>query len=295
MKILILTAQKHIYSNVVMNRLIHSSFLKRHQVMLLEETALIPGYRWAAALRRYLKISGFRYVFVQACKQYIFRFRQFIDRILKQYKSPYFPYTHSVQRNWSRQAIKALNSPDIVKMIQNYQPDMILSIFSRDIIPRSIFSIPKYGCVNLHPGLLPFYRGVSPTFWCLANRETHAGVTLHHVDAKIDQGAIVSHRSIKVTRQGTEHGLYLVCSWMGADLISKFVFAADIDKDTVLEKPITDTQGQYYSLPDKKSVARFRKNGHCFFKLWEFIHPARLIQQLRHDYSNKLRLPDFNR
>lgn len=75
--------------------------------------------------------------------------------------------------------------------IQDLAPDLIW-VYSYSMILRDdVLSIPKFGGINIHGGLLPEYRGCSPTEWSIIKRENIAGVTLHVISAGIDEGPII--------------------------------------------------------------------------------------------------------
>jgi len=59
------------------------------------------------------------------------------------------------------------------------------------ILKPSVFAAPRLGCVNLHTGKVPAYRGAAPVFWELLNGEKEVGITIHRVEAAVDAGEIV--------------------------------------------------------------------------------------------------------
>ena len=65
-------------------------------------------------------------------------------------------------------------------------------------LPESILSYPLHGCLNLHPSLLPAYRGPAPTFWQLRAGVQNTGVTLHHMNKTFDAGDIVAQTAVEV-------------------------------------------------------------------------------------------------
>jgi methionyl-tRNA formyltransferase len=71
------------------------------------------------------------------------------------------------------------------------------------ILPKSIISLPKYGTVNIHPSLLPKYRGPSPTHWVLKNKEDRTGLTCHYMDEWLDTGGIIYQLEISVKSKDT--------------------------------------------------------------------------------------------
>jgi methionyl-tRNA formyltransferase len=85
-------------------------------------------------------------------------------------------------------------SPNFLSQLN---PDLIVVACFPKLLPSSWLAIPKLGCLNLHPSLLPAYRGIAPMFWQFYYGETHTGVTLHFMDDGADTGDIVAQREIK--------------------------------------------------------------------------------------------------
>src|SRR5262249_42819339 len=69
--------------------------------------------------------------------------------------------------------------------------DLILVQMFPRRLPASVLAIPRLGCVNVHPSLLPRYRGPNPVSWQLYNGETEIGITCHRMDASFDTGPIL--------------------------------------------------------------------------------------------------------
>lgn len=83
-------------------------------------------------------------------------------------------------------------------IIGEINPDLIFSFYYRKIIPGNILNCAKMGAINIHPGLLPKYRGCVPSYWAILNNEDWAGSTLHYMDGGIDSGDIIAQRKIKI-------------------------------------------------------------------------------------------------
>ena len=86
---------------------------------------------------------------------------------------------------------KARN-PDFVRTLKRLAPDVIVVAAFGQILPQTILDIPPCGTINLHPSLLPKYRGAAPIQWALIKGETETGVTLMLLDAGEDTGDIIS-------------------------------------------------------------------------------------------------------
>ena len=82
------------------------------------------------------------------------------------------------------------------------EPDLLCVASFPCLLRSEVFSAAPLGCINLHPSLLPAYRGPSPWFWVYHNAEPSTGVTVHWVDAGEDSGAILAQEAFAV-----EHGM----------------------------------------------------------------------------------------
>lgn len=89
--------------------------------------------------------------------------------------------------------------PEFSKKLWGIKPDLIYVWSYPMILPEEIIEIPKYGCVNVHLGLLPEYRGVNGVRRALLNGEEKTGVTIHFMDEGIDTGDIISRVSFLIT------------------------------------------------------------------------------------------------
>ncbi len=94
------------------------------------------------------------------------------------------------------------------EIVQKFNPDIIVSIYYRYIVNKKILGIPHNGCFNLHPSLLPQYRGCSSLTWALINGETHAGVTYHYMEESVDSGNIILQAPFKIEINDTQKTIY---------------------------------------------------------------------------------------
>jgi methionyl-tRNA formyltransferase len=85
-----------------------------------------------------------------------------------------------------------------VKQVRLLKPDLIFVNSYSMLIRPDILAIPEYGAVNVHPALLPEYRGCNPTQWSLLNDETETGVTMHYMDEHFDTGNIFAQRRVPI-------------------------------------------------------------------------------------------------
>ena len=111
-----------------------------------------------------------------------------------------------------------LKDEEFINKIIEINPDIIIVVAFRKI-PAEIFSIPKYGTINLHASLLPNYRGAAPINWCLINNEVKTGVTTFFINEKIDQGDILLKEEVNISDKDNFGSLYNKLSSIGSRLL----------------------------------------------------------------------------
>ncbi|MCL4492443.1 MAG: methionyl-tRNA formyltransferase, partial [Nitrospirae bacterium] len=85
------------------------------------------------------------------------------------------------------------------ELINKLSPELMVVSSFNQIVPESIISLPGLGIINVHPSLLPEYRGATPTVWALANGEEKTGVTVHFIeDERLDNGRIIAQSALKI-------------------------------------------------------------------------------------------------
>ena len=115
-----------------------------------------------------------------------------------------------------------LNDKEFINKIKEINPDIIIVVAFRKL-PAEIFSIPKYGTINLHASLLPNYRGAAPINWCLINNEAKTGVTTFFINEKIDQGDILLKEEVNISDKDNFGSLYTKLSSVGSKLLIKTI------------------------------------------------------------------------
>ena len=101
------------------------------------------------------------------------------------------------------------------------KPSIIYSFSYRHLIPESVLEPASHGAFNLHPSLLPAYRGRAPVNWVLVNGERETGVTLHHMVARADAGDIVGQRAVAIDDSDNALTLYHKLVPLGVELIDE--------------------------------------------------------------------------
>jgi len=84
------------------------------------------------------------------------------------------------------------------KDIKKIKPDLVIVANFGKILTKDILAIPRYGCLDIHPSLLPKYRGPTPIQSTILNGDKETGVTIILMDEKIDHGPIIANSKLKI-------------------------------------------------------------------------------------------------
>jgi len=101
------------------------------------------------------------------------------------------------QNNLSVLQPEKIKSPEWTNKIKELAPDLIILTAYGQIVPEAILEMPKYGALNIHPSLLPKYRGASPIQATILNGDKETGVTIILMDEEMDHGDIVAKLKVK--------------------------------------------------------------------------------------------------
>ena len=157
-----------------------------------------------------------------------------------------------------------VNSEDFRAMLRDSGVEFIVSISGTQLYRRPLRDQTPHGIVNCHGALLPKYRGLMPSFWTLANGETEGGVSVHFVDAKLDNGPIVVQRCYKIHRHDTLEDVMARSKDLAAEAIIDAVRAIEsgIPSEQLLPNPAEEQT--HFSMPTRADVRAFIANGHRF-------------------------------
>lgn len=203
-----------------------------------------------------------------------------------------------------------LKDEGFINEVKKLDPDLIIVVAFRKI-PKEIFSIPKYGTINLHASLLPNYRGAAPINWCLINNETKTGVTTFFINEKIDQGDILLQEELIISNEDDFGLLYNKLSKVGAKLLVKTikkVFSNNLNPskqyiDTEIKlapklnsentridwnKPVNKIIGQVKGLSPKPGAWTMIKNGKDIVRMKILKAKGKEIESLQYMINGKI-------
>ena len=92
-----------------------------------------------------------------------------------------------------------VNGVMLLERLKRSDLDVIVSFSAPTVFKPELLNLPRYGCINLHCSSLPSYSGVLPSFWVLLNNEKKAGLSVHLMDSKIDNGAVLGQEEVDIS------------------------------------------------------------------------------------------------
>jgi len=202
-------------------------------VAILLDTAPIPIFRRLKNLRGNIRRNGPIYLFnrilsalhaiLEQQAKRIINQREVNDLLLKAFSGYNFSVMDIGRRyDFPVYYVDNLNSSEAADLLSKSEADLGIVIGTR-ILKRSTFSVPTHGCINLHKGKVPEYRGLPPGFWELYDGAKSAGVTVHHIDDGLDTGDIIGTCNVAIHHMETEKSLSTKLDFEGAHLLKKCI------------------------------------------------------------------------
>ncbi len=116
-----------------------------------------------------------------------------------------------------------LKHPEFISQLKTFNLQLFIVASYGKIIPESVFDIPKYKTLNIHPSLLPLLRGPSPVATAILNDMKQTGVTIMQIDAQMDHGPILAQSKYAITEWPTRAELEEKLAVAGAKLLSDII------------------------------------------------------------------------
>lgn len=114
---------------------------------------------------------------------------------------------------------KSLRAPDAIEELRNFAPEALVVAAYGKLLPQAALDVPPRGTLNIHPSLLPKYRGPSPIAGAILSGERETGVTIMLLDAGMDTGPILAQRHELIADDDTAGSLGERLALAGAELL----------------------------------------------------------------------------
>ncbi len=156
----------------------------------------------------------------------------------------------SIKNRDEEDAIRALNA------------DLFVVIAFSQLLPKWFLEIAPYGCINIHPSMLPKYRGAAPLRGAILNGDTTFGVTIMKMAEKLDAGDILLQKEFPMEKKETVVTLTPKAAKIGAEMLLEVVDS--IEAGTAKATPQDEAQQSYIKQLDKEDGRiRFEKSAEC--------------------------------
>ncbi len=265
MKIILFTLNQ-VYANKLVKDLIREfgSNIK----LIVEPKSQLKNISTFQILRKYLGTSGAYYTTHQSLKLLIYKIISKFYTPFGSINNRFVSYKRVAKKEGVRLAtIDDVNSKAFTQKLKKFKPDIIVSVLFSQILKENILKIPKKGTINIHPAFLPNYKGISPIFWSLVNKEKYSGVSIHYINQGIDTGPIIKRKKIKISAKDTEDSLYWKCANAGSKMLIDSI--KEIDRSKL--KLIKNEKGSYFSFPTTVAVSKYRKLGRRFYHFFDLF------------------------
>lgn len=165
-----------------------------------------------------------------------------------------------------------VGNPKVLQTIRNLKPEVIVVAAFGQILPKELLDIPPYGCINVHASLLPKYRGAAPIQAAIINGDKETGVTIMHMDVKLDTGDMILWESIPIADDETGGSLHDKLAVLGAKLLVKAL--KQLEDGSAARIPQDDSLATYVKMMDKEmGDIDFRKSAVEIERLIRGLNP----------------------
>lgn len=118
---------------------------------------------------------------------------------------------------------KVKGNDEVLNILKDINPDVIVVVAYGKILPKEILDLPKYGCINVHGSLLPAYRGSAPIQWSIMNGDKTTGITTMFMDVGMDTGDMLLKEEIEIKEEDNFGTLHDKLKEIGANLLIKTI------------------------------------------------------------------------
>ena len=154
----------------------------------------------------------------------------------------------------------SVNHPAYLRRIRDLKPDVIMSVAGPEIFSAGLLASARLGCINIHSGRLPAYRGMLPTFWQLLRGEPAVTITVHRMVEQLDAGDVLATAPFPLRERDLLHRVMSGAKREGARLFVRVL--QDLRQGKVTGTKLDMGERGYFHFPAPEDVRAFRRRGH---------------------------------
>lgn len=136
-----------------------------------------------------------------------------------------------------------VNDYEFIRELRALSPDVIVVVAYGQKLGKEILEMPRFYCLNIHPSLLPKYRGAAPVARAILNGDTYTGVCVVKVTEKMDAGPILGITRVEIPFDATTPDMEDKLSQIGADLLIEVIGL--VQERTHIELPQDDREATF--------------------------------------------------
>lgn len=192
----------------------------------------------------------------------------------------YFDFRNFVkQKNLNFIDYDNLDEITLIDTVKNLNADVAVVCSFNYKIPKALLESTEDGFINVHPSLLPKYRGANPYTAAIVNGETETGVTLHFMDESFDTGDIVAQRKIDLSAFETMGTLFNRTNLIALEMLMATLKDYENGKIERIKQP----EGQFPKgtiLPEKSLFIDYTKTAYEIDRLVRALNPFILARTI---------------
>ncbi len=136
-----------------------------------------------------------------------------------------------------------INDQAFITSVKALEADVFIVVSFGSLMPQEVLEIPKMYAINLHPSLLPKYRGAAPVNWAIINGETRTGLTIIRMNERLDAGDMMLQRKVDIEKGDDAESLSGKLADLGGVLLLDALRFMEIDK--IILKKQSESQKSY--------------------------------------------------
>lgn len=199
------------------------------------------------------------------------RYNQF-DRFLVDTFNPSSEYTYIKSHKLYEINARSANSAEFKKEIMRLNADLVIVGTWGEKLKKPIINLPKIATINVHPSLLPKYRGPNPYLQVIKHQEKETGVTFHLMDEKLDTGPILLQKKVKIEPTDTGKELRHKLATAVREGVSELI--KTLDEEIILPVAQDEKYASYYShITEDEVMLDFTKSAQEICAHIKALHP----------------------
>ena len=212
------------------------------EFLIVETTGIFYKKSFFISIFKLLKEASFKFCFYRFFDLFIFKMQNSTLEVFTKNLGQNYYKTDDINRD--------------IKVIKNFEPDLLIMLFTMHIAKSELIKVPKSGGLGCHPSDLESYRGLETFFWQLANNEVTGAVSVYHLEESIDSGKIIATSKYHISSVETVTSHYKKLSIALGDLLSSVL--KDFIERGALPKGRFVKEGLYFPMPTRKSFRQFK-------------------------------------